>query len=188
LLGKEEKTVNFTNKLDKMYYNNESKDVMEQIDCLVNKIKQHVNINVGDLNQTFIDTLQSDAMRMHFSDLLKLCDDYQKYKLISDEVIIKKLTIISQTNFFQFNMDITGYIYVAADDNWKKNNTFKIGRTKNPLENRLCTMNVSRVDNLSIIFAIPTYDPAGLENRLKDILKFSRIKGEYFQLNYSILK
>jgi len=57
---------------------------------------------------------------MHFSDLLKLCDDYQKYKLISDEVIIKKLTIISQTNFFQFNMDITGYIYVAADDNWKK--------------------------------------------------------------------
>jgi len=90
LLGKEEKTVNFTNKLDKMYYNNESKDVMEQIDCLVNKIKQHVNINVGDLNQTFIDTPQSDAMRMHFSDLLKLCDDYQKYKLISDEVIIKK--------------------------------------------------------------------------------------------------
>ncbi len=81
-------------------------------------------------------------------------------------------------------MKFTGLIYLFKSYHPEHDIVYKIGITKNPIEERHRNLNTGNPSDLELI---TTYNcrikPATLEARLHRMFKYCHVKGEWFALN-----
>lgn len=72
-----------------------------------------------------------------------------------------------------------GYIYLICDPS---QNTYKIGVTRNLVQNRIKKLQTGNSSELHIVYTIPTDFPFRLETLLHNKFKDKQVYGEWFSL------